>query len=94
LGTVTVTKMGLGVSMAIELLLETTGVDVIDAATLVVLSEHEVVGVGAGATLRTVVVTSWVMVGPGLTTSTVLVDLTTVVASAPWDEPPSTLITE
>jgi hypothetical protein len=58
LGTVTVTKIGFGVSIGIDVVLDETGFDVMEAAALVVLSEQEVVGVGAGATLKTVVVTS------------------------------------
>jgi hypothetical protein len=55
---VTVTNIGLGVSIGFELLLEMTAFDVMEAAALVVLSEHEVDNIGAGATLKTVVVTS------------------------------------
>jgi hypothetical protein len=50
-------------------------------------------GAGVGAASTTVVVTSCVTVGPGLTISTVFVDLMTVVAGASV-APPSTLITE
>jgi hypothetical protein len=92
-------KMGLGVSIGLELLLldpveSERGVDVVEQDTLLVLLELELVGVGAGTALTTVVVTSCVMVGPGLTTWTVLVGLTIIVACAASDEPPSTLMTE
>jgi hypothetical protein len=68
----------LGVSTGFEMLLdaglETAGVDceldvdVVKHDVLLVLFELELVGVGAGAALATVVVTSCVTVGPGLTT--------------------------
>jgi hypothetical protein len=83
---VTVTKIGFGVCTGIDLLLDAVdlaGVDVTEGVVLLVFS---------GAT--TVVVTACVMVGPGLTTSTVVVDLMTDVACAPSLDPPSTLMTE
>jgi hypothetical protein len=67
-------KMGLGVSIGIELLLDAefdvengNGVNVADNTQLV-LFELGLVSVGAGTTLAIVVVTSCVTVGPGLMT--------------------------
>jgi hypothetical protein len=54
----------------------------------------ELVAIGFGAGSITVAVTSCVTVGPGLTTSTVFVDLISVVACATWVDPPSTLMIE
>jgi hypothetical protein len=70
LDTVTVTKMGLGVSIDFEVLLDVAGmvgVGVMEGALLVLL-ELELAVLGTGAASTTVVVTSCVMVGPGLTT--------------------------
>jgi hypothetical protein len=91
-------KIGLGVSIDFEVLLDVAdmvgvGVAVIEGVLLVLL-ELELAVVGTGAASTTVVVTSCVMVGPGLTTSTVLVGSITVVACAGSVAPPSTLITE
>jgi hypothetical protein len=92
---VTVTKIGLGVSIGFELLLDVAGrvgVDVM-IGVLLELCELELAVVGAGAAFSTVVVTSCVTVGPGLTTSIVLVG-STIVACAGCVAPPSTLMTE
>jgi hypothetical protein len=78
--------MGLGVSTGIDLVLDEVDmadVEVTEGVALLLLSE-----------VTTVVVTACVMVGPGLTTSTVVVDLITVVACAASLDPPSTLMTE
>jgi hypothetical protein len=97
---VTVTKIGFGVWTGVELLLdvefETVGVEIEieDDDELLVHAELELVAAGAGAASTTVVVTSCVTVGPGLTTSTVFVGLTTVVACRTSVAPPSTLMTE
>jgi hypothetical protein len=59
-GIVTVMKIGFGVSIGFEILLG-AGVDVgaeFDVDALLVLFELELVGVGAGTALTTVVVTS------------------------------------
>jgi hypothetical protein len=93
---VTVTKIGFGVWTGVELLLdvefEKVGVEIeIEDEDD---DELELVAAGAGAASTTVVVTSCVTVGPGLTTSTVFVGLTTVVACRTSVDPPSTLMTE
>lgn len=85
------TKIGFGVSTGLEIDAELEMVGVDDEPELEL--ELELAGVGVGAALIAVEVTSWVMVGPGLTTSTVLVALMMVVACAGWF-PPSTLMTE
>lgn len=97
----TVTKIGFGVWTGVELLLdvefEKVGVEIEiedDDDELLVYAELELVAAGTGAASTTVVVTSCVTVGPGLTTSTVFVGLTTVVACRTSVDPPSTLMTE
>jgi hypothetical protein len=97
-------KIGFGVWTGVELLLdvefEKVGVEIEieddddDDDELLVYAELELVATGAGAASTTVVVTSCVTVGPGLTTSTVFVGLTTVVACRTSVDPPSTLMTE
>jgi hypothetical protein len=98
-----VTKIGFGVWTGVELLLdvefEKVGVEIEiedddEDDELLVYAELELVAAGAGAASTTVVVTSCVTVGPGLTTSTVFVGLTTVVACQTSVDPPSTLMTE
>jgi hypothetical protein len=99
---VTVTKIGFGVWTGVELLLdvefEKVGVEIEieddEDDELLVYAELELVAAGAGAASTTVVVTSCVTVGPGLTASTVFVGLTTVVACRTSVDPPSTLMTE
>ena len=91
--------IGFGVSTGLEILLDVKldvvgiEVDIWDVDELLILLKPELVEVGAGVGRKTIEVASSVTVGPGLTTSTVVVSWVVVVASAGASvNPPSTLM--